>query len=141
MGLFSRRRYDKYQIAIYLLLCSSIGLSPTALLYLFYILDKEYKIKTGVKFRKWFHGFYSKDVNEVLFDLEERGLVIQSMRKNEYHEWLYKINPDSIDEAREQVKDLEQFEELFQTISNMPLIVMMDRVDRINQRRLGWLHL
>ncbi len=141
MGIFSRRKYDKYAVMLYLLLSSDVGLSPTSLLYLFYILDKEYKIKTGVKFKKWFHGFYSRDVNDILFDLEQKGIIIQTRRKNEYHEWLYKVNPDYMDEAREKTRELEQFRELFETLSNMPFIVMMERVDRINQHRIGWLHI
>ncbi len=141
MGIFSRRKYDKYAVMLYLLLSSDVGLSPTSLLYLFYILDKEYKIKTGVKFKKWFHGFYSRDVNDVLFDLEQKGIIIQTRRKNEYHEWLYKVNPDYMDEVREKTRELEQFRELFETLSNMPFIVMMERVDRINQHRIGWLHI
>ncbi|MUN29650.1 hypothetical protein [Sulfuracidifex metallicus] len=141
MGLFSRTKYDKHKVALYLILKSTFGLSTTNLLYLFYILDKEYKIKTGVKFKRWFHGFYSRDVTDILFDLEERGLIEQTRRKNEYHEWLYAVKAEYLDQIKHEVKDISQFDELFSNLANMPLIIMMDKVDKLNQRRLGWLHI
>ncbi len=94
----------------------------TKLVKMLYLLEKERKIKTGLKFKLHHYGPYSDDIDKILINLEKEGYIkTQKGKKFDYTEISYiptkKLLSEDLGLTKNEIKNIESLERKYRSLS------------------------